>query len=227
MDFVKKCDKCQRFAESYRAPPEVLHSMASPWPFNRWGVDILGPFPLALGQIKFLVREAAHIREFAIKARVAKLYNRRVISRNFNPKDLVLRKIVHKAESNKLTPKWEGPFRVKKEVGRGAYKLETLRGKEIPRTWNVGSLRMYYKYNSCKCHPIRSALDSPRISPKWQLNKVDHGLDSDKSCKCHPIRSALDSPRISPKWQLNKVDHGLDSDKSYKCHHTRSAKDST
>ncbi|RDX94533.1 pol, partial [Mucuna pruriens] len=299
MDFVKKCNKCQKFAEGYRAPPEVLHSMASPWPFSRWGVDILGPFPLVPGQIKFLimavdyftkwieaepvvvisaerikrfglpaiivsdngtqfaskitaefchglgikqvltsiehpqmngqaeaanrvilrglrrrleeakgrwveelpqvlwsyhttphsstnetpfrlafgteavilveigqsslraeffepeanegelranldmvqeVREAAHIREFAIKARVAKL----VISCNFKPQDLVLRRIVHKAESNKITPKWEGPFRVKKEVGWGAYKLDTLKGKEIPRTWNVVSLRMYY-----------------------------------------------------------------------------------
>ncbi|RDX66569.1 gag-pol, partial [Mucuna pruriens] len=51
------------------------------------------------------VREAAHIREFAIKARVARLYNRRVMPRKFNPKDLVLRKVTHKAESNKLTPK--------------------------------------------------------------------------------------------------------------------------
>ncbi|RDX61576.1 pol, partial [Mucuna pruriens] len=193
------------------------------------------------------VREAAHIREFAIKARVAKLYNQRVISRNFKPQDLVLSRMVHKAESNKLTPKWEGPFRVKKEVGRGAYRLETLKGKEIPRTWNVVSceciivkhLRMvsHTRYQkpkhhglnsdkSCKCHPTRSAMDSPRISPKWQLNKVDHGLDSDKSCKCHSTRSAMDSPWISPKWQLNKVDHGLDSDKSCKCHPTRSTMDS-
>jgi len=27
----------------------------SPWPFFKWGVDILGPFPLAQGQVKFLI----------------------------------------------------------------------------------------------------------------------------------------------------------------------------
>ncbi|RDX92426.1 hypothetical protein CR513_25443, partial [Mucuna pruriens] len=90
------------------------------------------------------VREAAHIREFAIKTRVAKMYNRRVIPRSFKPQDLVLRKVVQKAENNKLTPKWEGPFRIKREVGQGAYWLESLKGKEIPRTWNAVSLRMYY-----------------------------------------------------------------------------------
>ncbi|RDX95532.1 Tf2-9, partial [Mucuna pruriens] len=90
------------------------------------------------------VREAAHIREFAIKTRVAKMYNRRVIPRSFKPQDLVLRKVVQKAENNKLTPKWEGPFRIKKEVRQGAYRLESLKGKEIPRTWNAASLRIYY-----------------------------------------------------------------------------------
>ncbi|RDX80912.1 Gypsy retrotransposon integrase-like protein 1, partial [Mucuna pruriens] len=285
MNFVKKCDKCQRFVEGYKASPEKLHTMTSPWPFCQWGVDILGPFPLAPGQVKFLIvavdyftkwveaepvaaisaekvkkflwkriicrfglpaiivsdngtqfasktttefcqglgikqiftsvehpqtngqaeaankvilrglrrrlkeakgrwveelpqvlwsyhttphsstnetpfrlvfgteavipveigepslrtkflepeanenelranldmvqeiRETTHIREFAIKARVAKLYDRKAIPRNFKSQDLVLRRMVHKAESNKLTPKWEGPFRVKKEVG--------------------------------------------------------------------------------------------------------------
>ncbi|RDX80911.1 gag-pol, partial [Mucuna pruriens] len=120
------------------------------------------------------VREAAHIREFAIKARVAKLYNQKVIPRNFKPQDLVLRRT------------WEGPFRVKKEVGRGAYKLETLKGKEIPRTWNAASLRMSYKYKSYKCHPYGRPWIRLGLSPKWQLNKVGHGLDSDKSYKCHP-----------------------------------------
>ncbi|RDX83017.1 hypothetical protein CR513_36116, partial [Mucuna pruriens] len=94
------------------------------------------------------VREAAHIREFVIKSRIAKLYNQRVIPRSFRPQDLVLRKMVHRAKSNKLMPKWEGPFRVKKEVGQGAYRLETLKGKEIPRTWNAASLRMIQCTNS-------------------------------------------------------------------------------
>ncbi|RDY13326.1 Gypsy retrotransposon integrase-like protein 1, partial [Mucuna pruriens] len=55
MKYVKKCDKCQRFAEGHKAPPERLHSVTSPWPFYKWGVDILGPFPMALGQVKFLI----------------------------------------------------------------------------------------------------------------------------------------------------------------------------
>ncbi|RDX77918.1 Pol polyprotein, partial [Mucuna pruriens] len=37
------------------APLELLHSITSPWPFHTRGVDILGHFPLVVGQLKFLI----------------------------------------------------------------------------------------------------------------------------------------------------------------------------
>lgn len=45
---------------------------------------------------------------------------------------------------SKLEPKWIGPYRVKEVVGKGAYRLETLDGGVIPRTWNVANLHFYY-----------------------------------------------------------------------------------
>ena len=29
--------------------------MMAPWPFIQWGLDIMGPFPTALRQLKFLI----------------------------------------------------------------------------------------------------------------------------------------------------------------------------
>ncbi|RDX67528.1 Gypsy retrotransposon integrase-like protein 1, partial [Mucuna pruriens] len=43
------------YADQHQAPPEQLHLMTSPWPFYMWGVGILGPFPLAASQVKFLL----------------------------------------------------------------------------------------------------------------------------------------------------------------------------
>ncbi|RDX83445.1 Retrovirus-related Pol polyprotein, partial [Mucuna pruriens] len=298
IEYLKKCDKCQKFAEGHKAPPENLHHVTSPWPFFKWGLDILGPFPPAPGQVKFLivavdyftkwieaepvatittervkhfywkkivcrfgipaeivsdngtqfaskataefcqglkikqvftsikhpqsngqaeaankvilrglrkrleeakgrwaeelhqvlwsyhttphsstnetpfrltfgteamipveigepsprttffepskneeelranldliqeVREIAHVRKYVVKARVVQRYNQRVIPRSFKAGDLVLKK--------------EGPFRIVNETGQGAYKLESLDQKVLPRTWNAASLRMYY-----------------------------------------------------------------------------------
>ncbi|RDY10120.1 Tf2-9, partial [Mucuna pruriens] len=90
------------------------------------------------------VREVAHIKEYAVKARAARKYNQRVIPRNFEAGDLVLKKVTMTANKNKLTPLWEGPFRIVNGTGQGAYKLENLEGKALPRTWNAASLRMYY-----------------------------------------------------------------------------------
>jgi len=45
---------------------------------------------------------------------------------------------------NKLAPKWTGPYHVKEIVRGGAYKLETLDGKKISRTWNASNLHFYF-----------------------------------------------------------------------------------
>ena len=53
--YVKACDKCQRFSNIIRQPTEELAPMMAPWPFAQWGLDIMGPFPTAVRQLKFLV----------------------------------------------------------------------------------------------------------------------------------------------------------------------------
>ena len=52
---VQSCDKCQRFARVQRQPSAEQKSITSPWPFDQWGIDLLGPFPTAPGQLKFVV----------------------------------------------------------------------------------------------------------------------------------------------------------------------------
>jgi hypothetical protein len=54
-DYVNLYDKCQRHGDMYLAPPVELTSLVSPWPFAWWGIDLLGPFPKAAGQLKYLV----------------------------------------------------------------------------------------------------------------------------------------------------------------------------
>ena len=53
--FMCKCDVCQRFGNVIHVLAETLNSMTSPWPFYRWGIDIVGPLPLATSQRKFML----------------------------------------------------------------------------------------------------------------------------------------------------------------------------
>ena len=45
--YVKKCDKFQRHALIPHVPSETLKPISSPWPFAQWGMDIVGPLPVA------------------------------------------------------------------------------------------------------------------------------------------------------------------------------------
>ncbi|XP_016205112.1 uncharacterized protein LOC107645570 [Arachis ipaensis] len=264
--FVKKCTKCQQNANFHKAPASELSLLTSTRPFTQWGVDLLGPFPVGPGQVKYLivaidyytkwieakslasisssncrkfmwrqkngqvesankvillglkkrldskkgvwadelasvlwsyrateqsstgetpfhltygvdavipveigepsprlllarveeavdkdlvdeVRETAHLLEVALKQRIALRYNTKVLRREFEERDLVLRRNdvgLPTPEEGKLAVNWEGPYRIREVLGKGAYKLERLDGKEIPRTWNAGNLRRFY-----------------------------------------------------------------------------------
>ncbi|XP_057730374.1 uncharacterized protein LOC130945689 [Arachis stenosperma] len=275
-EFVKKCVKCQQNANFARAPASELSLLTTYRPFSQWGIDLLGPFPVGPGQVKYLIvaidyytkwieaeplanisssncrkfmwrqqrfssvehpqtngqvesankiilsglkkrldnkkgawadelasvlwsyrtteqsstketpfrltygvdavipveigepsprlllkgveetvekdliyeaREMAHLTETALKQRMALRYNTKVLKREFEPNDLVLRRNdigLPTPGEGKLAANWEGPYRVKKVMGKGAFKLERLDGKEVPRTWNAGNLRRFY-----------------------------------------------------------------------------------
>ena len=54
-EYVKKCDRCQRFAPNIHQPSGTLNPLSSSWPFVQWGLDILGPFPKVVGNKRFLL----------------------------------------------------------------------------------------------------------------------------------------------------------------------------
>ena len=55
LEYVKKCDQCQRFAPSIHQPGGILNPLSSSWPFAQWGLDIVGPFPKVVGNKKYLL----------------------------------------------------------------------------------------------------------------------------------------------------------------------------
>ncbi|KAK3017829.1 hypothetical protein RJ639_003431 [Escallonia herrerae] len=55
IEFTRRCDKCQKFAPISHTPVVPLTSIVSPIPFAVWGMDLLGPFPMASGQRRFVI----------------------------------------------------------------------------------------------------------------------------------------------------------------------------
>ena len=44
IDFAKRYDACQLHANFIRQPLEPLHLTIASWPFETWGLDVVGPF---------------------------------------------------------------------------------------------------------------------------------------------------------------------------------------
>ena len=64
-ELVKKCKVCQEHAKISRLPSEPLTSVTSPWPFQQWGLDILGPLPIGRDQCKFIVVAVDYFTKWA------------------------------------------------------------------------------------------------------------------------------------------------------------------
>ena len=54
-EYVKKCNQCQQLASNIHQPGGILNPLSSLWPFAQWGLDIVGPFPKAVGNKKYIL----------------------------------------------------------------------------------------------------------------------------------------------------------------------------
>ncbi|CAL1353738.1 unnamed protein product [Linum trigynum] len=89
-------------------------------------------------------REVAALRLEAMKGQVARYYNKKMRAHGIVKGSLVLKRDFRpKATEGKLAPKWKGPYRVQEVVGPSTFKLQTLSGKNVKRTWNAQNLRKY------------------------------------------------------------------------------------
>ena len=87
--YVKICNKCQRFSNLIRQPSEELTPMTAPWPFAQWGLDIMGPFPTAVRQLKFLVVGIDYFTKWVEAEALATITEKNI--RNFVWRNIVCR----------------------------------------------------------------------------------------------------------------------------------------
>ena len=80
-DLVKKCRICQEHAKISCLPSEPLTSITSPWPFQQWGLDILGPLPIGKGQCKFIIVAVDYFTNWAEAEPLATITEQKI--RNF------------------------------------------------------------------------------------------------------------------------------------------------
>nr|GEW00210.1 reverse transcriptase domain-containing protein [Tanacetum cinerariifolium] len=149
-DMIRTCNDCQIHRPVTRNPQQSLTLIMALWLFYKWGIDIAGLFlegpaviPVEIGMPTYRTTavDVVHNDE-ELWLNLDLLEERRE------------RAAIHEAKSNndashavdrgKLGPKWEGPYEVTKALGDGAYKLRSMDGTVLLRTWNIANLKKCY-----------------------------------------------------------------------------------
>ena len=97
-------------------------------------------------------RDIAAARSVIYQQDLRRYHSRRVKTRTFQEGDLVFRLIQDQTDMHKLSPPWEGPFVVRKNLNNGSYYLIDVREHKDSRkseeethwSWNIAHLRPYY-----------------------------------------------------------------------------------
>nr|BBF89922.1 putative GAG-POL precursor, RIRE2 [Oryza sativa f. spontanea] len=89
-------------------------------------------------------RRRAALRAARYQQSLRRYHQRHVRARSLCVDDLVLRRVQTRAGLSKLSPMWEGPYRVIGVPRLGSIRLATGDGTELPNPWNIEHLRRFY-----------------------------------------------------------------------------------
>jgi hypothetical protein len=93
--------------------------------------------------IELTILEAAENIEKYQKETKAWKY-RKVVRKDINTGDLVLKRKKNWENLGKLQESWEGLYIAKETNMPGAFRLTDQTGEELPHSWNADSLKRYY-----------------------------------------------------------------------------------
>ncbi|RDX72203.1 Retrovirus-related Pol polyprotein, partial [Mucuna pruriens] len=87
---VRRCMKCQMYADHIKIAPTTLQNLTSPWPFSMWGIDMIGPIePKASNGHRFILMAIDYSTKW-VEAESYASVSRNVVSR-FIKRNLVCR----------------------------------------------------------------------------------------------------------------------------------------
>ena len=89
-------------------------------------------------------RLRAAMRAARYQQALRRYHSHKVHARSFEEGDLVLWRVQSAKNSNKLTPKWEGPYRVIRVTRPGAVRLGTEDGIPVSNSWNIAHFRKFF-----------------------------------------------------------------------------------
>ena len=122
-------------------PHEVKHRSTRVLAFDEVRQDATWGMDLVLGEE---CHRQASLRAARYQQALQRYHCRSVHPRTLEVGDLVLRRVLSREGLHKLSPMWEGPFKVVHVSRPGSARLETQEGVPVQNAWNIQHLRRFY-----------------------------------------------------------------------------------
>ncbi|KAL0427683.1 UNVERIFIED_CONTAM: hypothetical protein Slati_2943100 [Sesamum latifolium] len=65
IDYAKRCQACQIHANLIHQPLELLHPIVASWPFDAWGLDVVGPMTKSSGGHLYILAATDYFSKWA------------------------------------------------------------------------------------------------------------------------------------------------------------------
>ncbi|XP_056688741.1 uncharacterized protein [Spinacia oleracea] len=178
--YVKKCEKCQKFSAVINLPANDLMPILNPIPFAQWGMDIVGPFPMAAGGRKFLIIAVDYFTKWIEAEPVAKITANQSNGQAEAANKQILAALKKKLEDCKgkwadLMPEilWCNRTAIKEATGESPFKLSFGSEAVIPAEMALPTMRIQHYDEERNDQLLRHQLDfMPEIRMKAEISSA-------------------------------------------------------
>ncbi|RDX92193.1 hypothetical protein CR513_25706, partial [Mucuna pruriens] len=192
---VKRCVKCQTYANNIHVAPSFLYNLTSPWPFSMWGLDVIELIePKASNGHRFILVavdyftkgiEAASYprvtRNMMIKHHNSTPYrpkmNGIVEAANKNIKKIVQKMVVTYKDWHEMLPYTLHGYRTSVRTSMGPTPYSLVYGMEVvlPIEVEISSLRVLAEVKLEDAKWIQNQLDQLNLIEEKRLTTLCHG----------------------------------------------------
>ncbi|KAK1415619.1 hypothetical protein QVD17_31402 [Tagetes erecta] len=179
---ISKCEGCQLHAPVKTNPKHDLVPVMAAWPFFKWGMDIVGPFPEAAGRVKFLLVAIDYFTKWPEVKPLASITGKQVI--NFVWENIICRfglpgEIVTdngRQFAEKPFSSWCEEFKIKQVFSSVAYPQSNGQVERMNRSIVEGIKARLGRYGKNWLEELPSVLWAIRTTEKTSHLKTPYSL---------------------------------------------------
>ena len=233
--YVRKCHKCQVYADEKHVPPSSLHVMASPWPFAAWGIDVIGMIePKASNGHRFILVAIDYFTKWVeavsyaniTKSVVLKFIKKEIICRYGLPKKIITDNA--KNLNNKMMDELCNQFKIKHHNSvpyrpkmNGAVEAANKNLKKIIQKMVV-TYRDWHEMLPFALHGYRTSVRTSTGSTPYQLV---YGMEAVLPIEVEipSLRVIMEAKLEEAKWAKARYDqlNLIDEKRLETIHHSR------